>query len=325
VTERNTMNPTGLKSYAALAALSDDLHRIVNTIAPRVVTIDSGRRRRATGTVWIDGILVTAAHVLRDTDNLRVTTAEGKSYEATFGGWDLVSDLAVLKVDGLPRADRETEDEQSPPGVYDVGHLAVVVAGGRQRPVARLTMIASVRRVDDLRRGTRLGHVIELDLAPFPGYSGGPLVDTSGVVIGINTAGLVRGGAFAVPIDFVGRVVDELLTYGRVARGYLGVGTQPVRITKHSDDRKDAMAGFLINALEAGGPAEQAGILVGDILLNLDGALLDSPGRLLEELGDRRAGDGIRLIVRRGGQDTEINVIVGERPQRAATRCGHGH
>ena len=232
-----------------------------------------------------------------------------------------------MKIEGLTRAELATDESGSQREV-SVGQLAVVLAGGREQPAARLTMIAGVGRVERLRRGARLGHVIELDLAPFPGYSGGPLVDSGGRLIGINTAGLIRGAALALPVDFVAKTIDELLTHGRVARGYLGVGMQPVRVTKEGQrsepDRPRETGGLLIHALESDGPAEKAGILVGDILVNIDGASLNTPARLLEALGSRKVGDSIRLGVRRGGHDTEITMAVGERPQRTAARRCHG-
>ena len=328
--ERNATNPhtvTNSKPYTTLAALSDDLIGIVTAVAPRIVTIDAGGRRLATGTVWRDGIVVTTAHAMRDPEHLRVTTDKGETLDASFGGWDLGSDLAVLKIEGLTHAELATDESGSQREV-SVGQLAVVLAGGREQPAARLTMIAGVGRVERLRRGARLGHVIELDLAPFSGYSGGPLVDSGGRLIGINTAGLIRGAALALPVDFVAKTIDELLTHGRVARGYLGVGMQPVRVTKEGQssepDRPRETGGLLIHALESDGPAEKAGILVGDILVNIDGASLNTPARLLEALGSRKVGDSIRLGVRRGGHDTEITMAVGERPQRTAARRCHG-
>ncbi len=313
----------GSSSYAALAALSDDLSRIAAAIAPRVVTIDTGRRRSATGTVWRDGVVVTTAHAIRDTEHLHVVGQGNGRRAATFGGWDLGSDLAVLKVEGLKGAESASAAGEAQP--LRVGELAVVLAGGVGGPSARLTMVASVGRLERLRRGAggSGGGVIELDIAPFAGFSGGPLVDTHGRIVAINTAGLVSGVALALPLDAVSRVVDELLVRGRIARGYLGVGVQPVRVPRPANAGGDARSGLLIHSIEAGGPAAAAGALVGDILVSIEGSPLDTPMRLLEELGGERVGQSVRLGVIRGGNSNEITVVVGERPQRSGGRRCH--
>jgi S1-C subfamily serine protease len=303
--------------YAALAGLSDDLSRLATAIAPHLVSIEAGRRRFATGTVWRDGVVVTTAHAIRDTEHMRVTGAGDTPLAATLVGWDLASDLAVLKVEQLTGPDVSAQGD---PRAVRVGELVVALAGSRKEPVARLTMVSAVGRLEPLRRGARRGNVIELDIAPFPGFSGGPLVDSRGRIVAINTAGLARGVALALPLDLVSPVVDELLTRGRIARGYLGIGVHPVRVPGADQASGGASSGLLIHSLETDGPAERAGLLVGDILVSIQGRSLDTPLRLLEELGGERVGESVRLGVIRGGNSIEISAVVGERPQRTAGR-----
>jgi S1-C subfamily serine protease len=303
--------------YAALAGLSDDLSRLANAIAPYLVSIEAGRRRFTTGTVWRDGVVVATAHGIRDTEHMRVIGASDTPLAATLAGWDLASDLAVLKVEQLTGPELATQGD---PRATHVGELVIAFAGSRKEPAARLTMVSGVGRLEPLRRGARRGNVIELDLAPYPGFSGGPLADSRGRIVAINTAGLVRGMALALPLDLVSSVVDELLTRGRIARGYLGIGVHPVRVPGADQDRR----GLLVHSLEAGGPAEQAGLLVGDILVSMQGRSLDTPLRLLEELGGERVGESVRLGVIRGGNSIEISAVIGERPQRTAGRRCHG-
>jgi S1-C subfamily serine protease len=303
--------------YAALAGLSDDLSRLATAIAPNLVSIEAGRRRFATGTVWRDGVVVTTAHAIRDTEHLRVIGASDTPLAATLAGWDLASDLAVLKVEQLTGPDLSVQGDRR---AINSGELVVALAGSSKEPVTRLTMVSSVGRLEPFRRGPRRGDVIELDLAPFPGFSGGPLVDSRGRIVAINTAGFARGVALALPLDLVSPVIDELLTRGRIARGYLGIGVHPVRLPGAEQDRR----GLLVHSLEAGGPAEQAGVLVGDILVSIQGRSLDTPLRLLEELGGERVGESVRLGVIRGGNSIEISAVVGERPQRTAGRRCHG-
>jgi S1-C subfamily serine protease len=303
--------------YAALAGLSDDLSGLATAITPHLVSIEAGRRGCATGTVWRDGVVVTTAHAIRDTEHMRVIRADDTPLTATLAGWDLASDLAVLRVEQLTGPDLSTSGDRR---AIRVGQLVVALAGSSKEPVARLTMVSSIGRLEPLRRSTRRANVIELDIAPFPGFSGGPLVDSRGRLVAINTAGLARGVAFALPLDFVSVVVEELLTRGRIARGYLGIGVHPVRVPGADQDRR----GLLVHSLEAGGPADQAGLWVGDILVSIEGTPLDSPLRLLEELSGERAGESVRLGVIRGGNSIEISAVVGERPQRTAGRRCHG-
>ena len=295
--------------YAALAGLSDDLSRLATAVAPHLVLIEAGRRRPATGTVWRDGVVVTSAHVIRDTEHMRTIGPGGDPLAATLAGWDLASDLAVLKVEQLRGPDLSLQADLR---AIQVGELVVALAGISKTPTARLTMVSGVGRLELLRRGSRRGDVIELDLEPFSGFSGGPLVDSRGSIVAINTAGLVRGAALALPRDFVSPIVDELLARGRIAH--------PVRVPSADRDHGATGSGLLVHSLEADGPAERAGLMVGDILISIEGRSLDTALRLLEELGGERVGESVVLGVIRGGNRIEITVVIGERPQRTAGR-----
>lgn len=303
--------------YAALAGLSDDLARLATAVAPHLVLIEAGRRRPATGTVWRDGVVVSSAHVIRDTEHMRTIGPGGDPLAATLAGWDLASDLAVLKVEQLRGPDLSLQADLR---AIQVGELVVALAGKSKTPTARLTMVSGVGRLELLRRGSRRGDVIELDLEPFSGFSGGPLVDSRGSIVAINTAGLVRGAALALPRDFVSPIVDELLARGRIARGYLGIGVHPVRVPSADRDHGATGSGLLVHSLEADGPAERAGLMIGDILISIEGRSLDTALRLLEELGGERVGESVGLGVIRGGNRIEITVVIGERPQRTAGR-----
>ena len=307
--------------YAALAGLSDDLSRLATAVAPHLILIEAGRRRPATGIVWRDGVVVTTAHAIRDTEHMRAIGPDSAPLAATLAGWDLASDLAVLKVDQLTGPDLHLQTDLR---AMQVGELVVALAGSSNAPVARLTMVSGVGRLEPLRRGSRRGDVIELDIEPFSGFSGGPLVDSRGNIVAINTAGLVRGVALALPLVLVSSVVDELLARGRIARGYLGIGVHAVRVPSADRDRDVTGSGLLVHSLEAGGPAERASLMIGDILISIEGRSLDTPLRLLEELGGERVGESVRLGVIRGGNSIEITVIVGERPQSTAGRRCRG-
>ncbi len=151
---------------------------------------------------------------------------------------------------------------------------------------------------------------MRLDLAIYDGFSGGPLVEAGGKVLGLNTSGLSRAMALALPASTVDRVTDQLLTSGRVRRGYLGLAVQPVQLPE------PLRLGLVVVKLEPGGPAEQAGLLLGDILTALDGQELGDPADILAALGTERVGKPIEVRLLRGGAPKTIAITVGERPTR---------
>ena len=159
-------------------------------------------------------------------------------------------------------------------------------------------------------QGGRVERFVRLDLAIYDGFSGGPLVEAGGKVLGLNTSGLSRAMALALPASTVDRVTDQLLATGRVRRGYLGLAVQPVRLPEPLD------LGLVVVKLESGGPAEAAGLLLGDILTALDGRELADPGDILAALGGERVGKAVEVRVLRGGEPRTIAVTVGERPTR---------
>ncbi len=150
----------------------------------------------------------------------------------------------------------------------------------------------------------------------YPGFSGGPLIDAAGNVVGITTSHLSRSGAVALPTATVNAVVDQLSTKGKIARGYLGVSMQPVRL---QDAQKTALnlaqnGGLIIIAIEPGSPAEQGGLLIGDVLLSIEGTPVSDTNDVQSLLGPDRVGKPVAICLLRGGNDTTVNVTVGERP-----------
>src|SRR4030095_5133287 len=187
-----------------------------------------------------------------ETEHMRPFGPHPQPLAATLAGWDLASDLAVLKVVELTGPDLSMQGDLR---AMQVGELVVALAGSSKAPAARLTMVSGVGRLEPRRRGSRRGDVIELDIEPFSGFSGGPLVDSRGNIVAINTAGLVRGVALALPLDLVSPVVDELIARGRIARGYLGIGVHPVRVPSADRDRVGAGSGLLVHSLDSDVPA----------------------------------------------------------------------
>jgi S1-C subfamily serine protease len=147
----------------------------------------------------------------------------------------------------------------------------------------------------------------------YPGFSGGPLVSSSGQFAGMNSTALARGAPVAIPHATISRVVEAILAHGKVKRGYLGIGTYPVRLQGAQAQQAKQETGLLVNSVEPGSPAEKGGVLLGDIVVALDGQSARFPDDLLASLGGEKVGKSAHLTVVRGGQVRELAVVIGER------------
>jgi S1-C subfamily serine protease len=300
----------------ALQSLSNELADAVESAGQAVVAIHARRRIPASGVLWRSGVVVATHHTIHRDENIRVTLPDGTEAPATLAGRDPGTDLAVLKLasGGAPTAQPRLD---TPP---KVGEL--VIALGRPGP----NLTASwgvVSRVDGPWRtwqGAEIDSLLRLDLAIYDGFSGGPLIDATGRVLGINTSALARGAPVTIPVATVERVVAELLEHGSIRRAYLGIGTQPVRVPA-SLARKVEFKGdvaLLIVSLESGGPADRDGLLLGDLLLELDGATVNDPSDILAKLGGDRVGKPLAARVIRGGTVKTLQLTPGERPTSRA-------
>jgi serine protease DegQ len=289
---------------SVLAGLSQDLSATVEQVGRSVVAINARRRIPSSGVVWRPGVVVAASHTISRDEDITVVLASGRSAAATLAGRDPTTDLAVLRLEEatVPPVERGQD------GDLQVGRL--VLALGRPGPgiTASLGIISAVGGEWRTWQGGRVDRFVRLDLAIYDGFSGGPLVEAGGKVLGLNTSGLSRAMALALPVSTVDRVTDQLLASGRVSRGYLGLAVQPVRLPEPLG------LGLVVVKLEAGGAAEKAGVLLGDILTALDGRELSDPGDILGALGSERVGTAIQLQLLRGGEPRTLQATVGERP-----------
>jgi serine protease DegQ len=289
---------------SVLAGLSQDLSATVEQVGRSVVAINARRRIPSSGVVWRPGVVVAASHTISRDEDITVVLASGRSAAATLAGRDPTTDLAVLRLEeaAVPPVERGQD------GDLHVGRL--VLALGRPGPgiTASLGIISAVGGEWRTWQGGRVDRFVRLDLAIYDGFSGGPLVEAGGKVLGLNTSGLSRAMALALPVSTVDRVTDQLLASGRVSRGYLGLAVQPVRLPEPLG------LGLVVVQLEAGGAAEKAGVLLGDILTALDGRELSDPGDILGALGSERVGTAIQLQLLRGGEPRTLQATVGERP-----------
>ncbi|MDQ3862911.1 MAG: S1C family serine protease, partial [Actinomycetota bacterium] len=163
------------------------------------------------------------------------------------------------------------------------------------------------------RRGPRLERYIQTDATPYPGFSGGPLIDVRGNVLGILVSGWGRGATFAIPADIAWRTAGTLSEQGSVKRGYLGILSQPVRLPDGDRLGLAQRSGLLVVGVEEGSPAGRGGLMVGDILATLDGQPVEDTDDLLVLLAGERVGRPVPVKLVRGGELTEIEITVGER------------
>ncbi len=298
-----------------LNALSHDLAHVVEQVSPSVVAVNARRRLSSSGVYWRDGIIVTAAHTIRRTDEISVIVASGQSVVATLAGVDPSTDLAVLKIDN---------PELSPPLFGDaaqlkVGHVVLAVGRGAQKGLnATLGIVGVLSGSWRTWRGGLIDQFIGLDLVLHPGAAGGPLTDSHGRVLGINTLGLSRSMALTIPVSTVNRVVTHLLEKGHMGLGYLGLGMRPIPLPENlkSTLNLSADSGLIVVTVEPDGPGSKAGVLFGDVIVALEGTAVSNIRDLQAFLEPESVGKTIPVSIIRGGKPIEINVTIGERRRR---------
>jgi serine protease DegQ len=293
-----------------LAALSDGMADAVENVATSIVRVNGRRRRSGSGLVFAQNKVLTASHVLEREEDLSVETADGRTLTARFAGRDPSTDLAVLNVEGL-----DIEPAMPAEGEARVGQISLAV-GSHSRgegPRATLGVVSAVGGPVRTRRGPRLERYIQTDATPYPGFSGGPLIDVLGNVLGILVSGWGRGAAFAIPADLAWRTAGTLSERGSVKRGYLGILSQPVRLPDGQRLGLTQRGGLLVVGVEDGSPAGRGGLIVGDILATLDGQPVEDTDDLLVLLAGDRVGSSVPLGLVRGGELAEIEITVGER------------
>lgn len=288
-----------------LAALSSEIAAAVEVAGRNVVAVHARPRFSSSGVFWRPGVIVTAEHTIRREEEITVTLPDGKNAAATLAGTDPGTDLAVLKVDGSTQGPGRTTTAPKP------GALALTIGRSEDSGVnATLGIISACSGEWRTWRGGRLDHYIRLDLTLYPGSDGGAVIDTAGQTIGVATSALSRIAGLAIPAVTIDRVVDEILSRGRVARGYLGVGLQPVELPDHQK-------GLIVLSLEPGGPAATAGVLIGDILVKLGGKQVNDTDDIQLGLEGHAVGGKVELEVLRGGESRQVAVVIGERPRRS--------
>ncbi len=287
-------------------AFSEGMAAVVESVGQRVVQVNGRRRFPASGFVWsADGLIVTANHVVR-TENIRVGLPGGEQVDAALIGRDPAIDLAALRVqrDGLAAASWLPEEE------LRVGAMVFAIGRPGTSVQASMGILSALEEDWRIHGGARISHYVRADLVMYPGFSGGPIVGADGRVVGMATSALSRDGGIALTQATVAPTVDSLLKYGSVRRGYLGVGVQTVQLPSALCKELGQETGVLFNSVAPDSPAEKGGLVVGDILVNLDGELIPSPDELAIALRSDLAGKETPLQIIRGGELHEVTVEI---------------
>jgi S1-C subfamily serine protease len=292
---------------ATLSDLSREIAELVGRLSSSVVRVDARHGRPATGIVWADNLVLTADHVLEHEDTIKVTGSQ-TTVKATVAGRDPGTDLALLKTEGLngvvaPRG-RSTD--------IRAGRLVIALGKGADLQVM-FGIVSGVSGSFRSWRGGEIEHLIQTTAELLPGFSGGPLVDAEGRIIGINSWNFGRGVSRALPVETAERVAESLKAHGRIRRAYLGLGAQPVRLSQALASQVGQEGGLLVVTVEAGGPAQKGGVLQGDTIVSIDGDPVQRLDDLFRRLGALDVGSAHRLGVIRAGERRDVAITLGER------------
>jgi S1-C subfamily serine protease len=301
----------------ALSSLSDQLADAVQLASRSIVTVAARPRQPATGILWREGqetVVLTVDHVIESEDDITVLLPNGQQLKAQLAGRDTSTDIAVLRLpDGAISADVAPAEQGES---LRVGHL--VLAVGRPDSEGPRVSFGAVSFIDGPQRtwqGGELEGIIYADVTLYPGFSGGPLIDLGGRVVGMSSSHLTRQQNNAIPLVTLRRVASTLLTHGRVRRGYLGIGAQPVPLSSSLAQKAGASqdTALLLVTVEEGSPAEHAGLLIGDILVTLGGQSVTDVESLRKQLGATPLDQPVQAKVLRGGEPRDVAVTLADR------------
>ena len=292
----------------ALAELSLQLSNAVAEVARSVVAIHARRRIPSSGIVWRDGVVVSASHTVRRDGEVSITLANGESAIATVIGRDAATDLVALRLEGSHSA---AEAKAAPKAdAARVGAFVLAVGRPGRSVSASFGIVSAVADGWRSAQGTRIERLLRLDLGVYDGFSGGPLVAASGGVIGVNNSALARGAPATLPMAVVDRVLDELLSRGHVHRPFIGVAVHPVELGPARVARQalSHSSGLVVLSLAEGAPADAAGILVGDVLIEAGAQTLARPADLLDALSAVAPGESVSFTLLRGDTLNHVDV-----------------
>jgi S1-C subfamily serine protease len=293
------MSSTNLAS--PLAIFSDALSALVARHAPGVVAVHSNRSR-SSGFLWKPDLVVTADEALVEDGALSVTLAGGETVPAILVGSDPATDVALLRIARPGLVPVELSE-----GGISAGALTLALGSQGGAALVALGIVSQVGPAWLSSRGGQIDALVELGLSLRPAAEGGLALDAAGRAFGMVVFG-PRRRTLVIPAATIGRVASRLASHGRVARGYLGLGLQPVRLGAGEG------TGIMVMGVDARGPAASAGIRQGDVIVAWAGQPVGSVQSLLRGLGPETVGTTLAVTVRRAGEPATFHILVGERP-----------
>ena len=287
--------------------LSNHIAELVARVAPSVVQVE-GQGRPASGLVYGDDVVITTARAVGESEHPRVRAAGGEAIDAEIAGWDPATRLVVLKAPGL-QLPAVTAGE-----LPRVGEMAIALARSWSNAITATAGLVSVIG-GPLRTGRRraIEQVIRTSAPMHEGFAGGALLGTDGRLLGVTTAASIRGFGVVIPAGLAWSTAAEVLRRGTLKRGYLGIAAQPARVSERQKGAAGVDRALLVVDVKPGTPADEAGLLVGDLLLSVDGRALSSPDELFDLLVGDRVGKSVGARVLRGGVVTDLAVTAAER------------
>lgn len=297
-----------------LEKISNEFGAVAEKAGGNVVAVHARRWMPTSGIEWKKGVVVTANHAIRRDDDIKIFGEGNRVISATLAGRDPTTDLAVLRVEQGGSQNAQFGDSTA----LRLGYL--VLALGRTRRGELVASSGIIGGISGERRtwaGGQLDQYIRLDLALYPGFSGGPLLNAKGEIVGVNTRGLSRGRAVTIPVATVNRVVDELLAKGHIARPYLGIAMQQVALPESLKSKlgSESRTGLLVTHVESGGPAEKGGVLLGDVVFEIGKKVVTEMGLVQDTIAAAKVGDAVSVRLIRGGEVKALSITLGERPQ----------
>jgi S1-C subfamily serine protease len=290
-----------------LMNLSTQFADIVDAVSPAVVQVRA-RGRAASGLVYGSDLVLTTWRVVGRDEHPDVRTADGRVLTADVVGWDPESRLALLRAQGLD------VPPLSPGALPRVGHVALALGRSWSNAITVTAGLVSVIG-GPLRTGPRrqVEQIIRTSAPMHDGFAGGALVGADGALLGMATSAAIRGLTVVIPGSIAWSAAAGILERKHLKRGYLGIAAQPVSIPEKQRPATASAEALLVVAVKDGSPAADSGLLVGDVLVSLDGVTLGSPEDLLDLLVGDRVGRPVPLKILRGGSPVDVTVTAAER------------
>ncbi|MBV8738625.1 MAG: serine protease [Alphaproteobacteria bacterium] len=302
-------------TQALLAQFSTALAERTAAARPLVAAVRVRGHALRSGTLWRQDVVVVSEQAWPRSEEAEIVLADGKTLPARLAGRDPGTNTALLRLDGGSQI-TAGQPAWSPAAEPRPGAVVLALAADETCGNAvRLGVVRAVGPSWHSRAGGRIDRRIWLDMQLANSEEGGPVIDAEGGLLGISTLG-PRRRVLVIPTATVERVVEPLLSRGRIARGWLGLAVQPVLVPDIPGQETSQRQGLMVVGITRDGPAAQAGMLMGDILLAIDETAVPGMARLAEVLGPEAVGKQMQLRLIRAGNVQSVTAMVGERPSR---------